>query len=92
MYNSSLSAIIIFMDDCHLRKITKLSKKTLNYTWSWSPKYAMHLVAKIATYGINNTIKIWSLKGENSFSFACKVHISSLLALSNIGIVGTPSL
>jgi hypothetical protein len=77
MYNSSLRAFIIFMDDCHLRKITKLRKKALNYTGSWSPKYAMHLVAKRATYGINNTIKIWSLRGENSCSFACKVHISS---------------
>jgi hypothetical protein len=75
VYNSSLSAFIIFMDDCHLRKIPKLRK--LNYTGSWSPKYAMHLVAKRATYGINNTTKIWSLRGESSFSFACKMHISS---------------
>jgi hypothetical protein len=77
LYISSLSAFIIFMDDCHWRKITKLRKTALNYTGGWSPKYAMHLVAKRTTYGINNTIKIWPLSGENSFSFACKVHIGN---------------
>jgi len=77
VYNSSLSAFIISMDDWRSRKITKLREKVLNYTGSWSPKYAMHLVAKRATYGINNTIKIWSLKARTPLD----LHVKCILAV-----------